>query len=81
MQLIDIKEELLDIFERITCIEKSKIDADENIMNLGIDSVLSLDIVMEVNTKFGTDLLSGMIYDYPTINKFSAYIHQELQKK
>jgi acyl carrier protein len=81
MQLVEIKEELLDIFARITFIEKSKIDADENIMNLGVDSVLSLEIVKEVNTKFGTDLLAGMIYDYPTINKFAAYVHQELKKK
>ena len=53
------------------------IDADENFINLGLDSITGVEWVQEINKQFGIHIAATKIYDYPTISELGAFIAKE----
>jgi acyl transferase domain-containing protein len=68
---------------RMVLAEKIKLDADEiqadvNLTEYGVDSILSATISQVVYEKFGVQVSAGIITEYPTLRELADYINQEL---
>lgn len=75
-----VKEELRNSLSEILYLEKEEIYDDLKFVNLGLDSVIGVEWVKEINKKYKTNLSATLIYDYPTLKEFSEYMENILDK-
>lgn len=74
-KLEEIKQQVIDIISQLLHVEKSELNVNENLKDLGVDSINAAEIVYEMNKVFGTNLDTTVIYDYVTIAALSDYIY------
>jgi amino acid adenylation domain-containing protein len=58
--------------------ERSEIDIDKKFIDLGLDSIIGVEWVKEVNKQYGTVIPATKVYDYPSIREFAGFIEKEL---
>lgn len=68
----DVKKILADI---LFC-DVSKINVNTNFVDLGLDSILSVEFVKTLNNKLGSKLNTVLIYDYSTVEKLAQYLSE-----
>jgi NADPH:quinone reductase-like Zn-dependent oxidoreductase/3-oxoacyl-(acyl-carrier-protein) synthase/2-polyprenyl-3-methyl-5-hydroxy-6-metoxy-1,4-benzoquinol methylase/acyl carrier protein len=54
--------------------EKGKIEGSQNFSELGIDSIIGIDLIEKINHHFNIRLSTIIIFEYPTILALSKYI-------
>jgi acyl carrier protein len=54
------------------------LDPGETFVNLGVDSIVGVEWINEINRLFGINLTATKIYNYPTINEFIEFICKEM---
>jgi acyl-CoA synthetase (AMP-forming)/AMP-acid ligase II/3-oxoacyl-(acyl-carrier-protein) synthase/acyl carrier protein len=52
----------------------SEIDERAKFLDLGVDSVVGVQFVQEINRAFRLRLKAGVLYDYPTLAELGAYV-------
>jgi polyketide synthase PksL/polyketide synthase PksR len=69
------------VLTRIVCkvlkLHSSQIDEDTPLFEYGIDSILGLNLIKELNGQLHTAIPTTILFDYPTINQFADYLKQE----
>ncbi|HEX9981683.1 MAG TPA: SDR family NAD(P)-dependent oxidoreductase [Thermoanaerobaculia bacterium] len=78
--LAELQQQLKVLLGTVLRIEPSVIDADQPLVDLGLDSFLGAELVVSINKKYGTELSHIRLYDYPTIRELSLFLEQELAK-
>ncbi|MDK1286865.1 non-ribosomal peptide synthetase [Pseudoalteromonas umbrosa] len=68
---------LFDIASAALDMTPSELDADESFADYGVDSILAIQILDEINAKFNVNLPATLLFDYPSIDTLSAYIIAE----
>ncbi|RLU00286.1 type I polyketide synthase [Ketobacter sp.] len=63
---------LQELFGRVTG-KGSDVDPEMPLMDLGIDSIMALEIKKQVEGDTGQAMKATLIFDYPTINKIAEY--------
>ncbi|MCG8673433.1 MAG: SDR family NAD(P)-dependent oxidoreductase [Pseudomonadales bacterium] len=58
--------------------ESETIDPELPLMDLGIDSIMALEIKKQLEAETGETVKATLIFDYPTINKISAHFAHTL---
>lgn len=58
--------------------EEESIDPDLGFFDLGFDSLMAVELKSFIEVRAGMALPTSVVFDYPTINKLSAYVAQEL---
>lgn len=61
--------------------KEDEVDPAAMFQDIGVDSISSVEIVREVNTKFGLNLDAVTLYDYPTTQDFYQYVLSKLKEK
>lgn len=56
---------------------KEQVDTRTNFARLGLDSAMSVYLVMELEDKVGLELSNEILVDYPTIELLSAYLAEQ----
>lgn len=51
-----------------------EIDEEKVFSSYGIDSILGVEIINKINSRYDIQLSAAKLYDYPTINSLSAYL-------
>lgn len=59
-------------------LETVRIDVSKKFIDLGLDSIIGVEWVHEINKKFGLSLEAAKLYDYPTVSELAEFIHKEL---
>ena len=59
-------------------IENNKIEADEKFVDMGLDSVIGVELIRKINERFNIELAATDLYNYPTVNTLSKYIYDQL---
>ncbi|MGN7995396.1 SDR family NAD(P)-dependent oxidoreductase [Chitinophaga sp. 22308] len=59
-------------------IESTQFDRDEKFIDLGLDSIIGVELLQKVNNCFHTDISVTDLYNYPTLNTLGAYIYSQL---
>ena len=66
-------DQLVDILR----VPKESVDANMKFTRLGLDSAMTIYLVMELEDKLKLELDHEMLADYPTITQLSAYLAQK----
>jgi len=70
---------LLDTCARMLGLEIRELDPEIPFQNYGMDSIIGINFIAELNNKY-PDLLSPMdLYRYPTLNKLADYLVETVQ--
>ncbi|MBD3314912.1 MAG: SDR family NAD(P)-dependent oxidoreductase, partial [Chitinivibrionales bacterium] len=57
--------------------EPNEVKPDKQFSDLGVDSIIAVDLIAKINEYFSIVLKTTVIYDYPNIESLSAHIHGE----
>ncbi len=55
-------------------VDADSIDVTAGLADLGLDSILAVELAREINTTFGTTLQAARLYDHPTIEALASFI-------
>lgn len=64
---------------KLAC-ENAEVDIDTNLTDFGFDSTEILLMMGELESKANVKLKSNSVWYYPTINKLSAFIEDEINR-
>jgi acyl carrier protein len=76
------KEEIsafcVDQLAEILRIQKDKVDVNTKFTRLGLDSAMTVYLLMELEDRLGLDLSAETFYDHPTVDDLSAHLAEKL---
>ncbi|WP_429865112.1 SDR family NAD(P)-dependent oxidoreductase [Bacillus thuringiensis] len=56
------------------------IDRDMNFIDMGLDSIIGVEWIKGINTRYSTSIPATKVYDYPTLREFTEFVRGELEK-
>ncbi len=59
-------------------VDSDQIDPGEPLFNLGLDSLMALELMVLLEKNLGIKLTESLVFEYPTIEALSGYFMQEL---
>lgn len=59
----------------------SRIDGDEDLLDLGIDSASAIQFLEILNEEIDGEVLITALFEYPTVNSLFAHATEEAQKR
>ncbi|MFI6847349.1 SDR family NAD(P)-dependent oxidoreductase [Kitasatospora sp. NPDC050467] len=65
------------IFEQLKLslkVDRTQIAADDAFMDYGIDSIIGVQLIQEINRKIGIDLATTDLFDHGSVNRLARYI-------
>lgn len=77
----DYQEELSKSLSELLYIETSRIEKNREFVELGVDSIIGVEWVRQLNKKYETNYAATVLYEYPTIEKLSAFVAKDWKKK
>lgn len=72
--VVEIREELRSHLAGILYCEADDVADDATFEDLGLDSILGLELIAMVNTRYGLTEPLESVYEYPTLGEFSMYV-------
>ncbi|BBB93406.1 MAG TPA: beta-ketoacyl synthase N-terminal-like domain-containing protein [Methylomusa anaerophila] len=75
-----LQAELTTILARVLDLKPSDVDIDAKFIDIGLDSIVGVEWIQEINTRFGTSIIATKVYDYPTVREFAGFLEKELNK-
>ncbi|MBU9709974.1 SDR family NAD(P)-dependent oxidoreductase [Paenibacillus sp. AK121] len=76
----ELQEELTASLAEALYMEQSEIEADRNFIDIGLDSIIGVEWIRNMNKRYGTSIAATKVYDYPTILQFTEFLAQEINK-
>jgi polyketide synthase PksL len=76
MSLEYIQNQVIEVVKNILRYKDNEISTELSFSELGADSISGVEIIRDINTRFGTHLEAAEIYNHPNIKKLSAYIQE-----
>nr|WP_226001950.1 SDR family NAD(P)-dependent oxidoreductase [Paenibacillus sp. BJ-4] len=73
-----LREELTSSLAEALYMEQSEIEADKNFIDVGLDSIIGVEWVRNINKRYGTSIVATKVYDYPTLLQFAEFLAQEI---
>ncbi len=61
-------------------LKPSEIDIDKTFVDLGLDSIIGVEWIKEINKKYGLEISATKVYDYTTIKKLAFFVEKEIEK-
>ncbi|MFJ5725462.1 acyl carrier protein [Streptomyces sp. NPDC093149] len=74
----DVVTELVTVLAGVLRLKPEKIDPEQTFRSLGIDSLLTVEFVATVNTRYGTAVKAAALLDHPTPLAFARHMAHEL---
>ncbi|WP_228552529.1 acyl carrier protein, partial [Paenibacillus polymyxa] len=75
-----LEKELIKSLAKSLSMDEKDIGRDDKFIDMGLDSIIGVEWVQDVNKRFGTAISATRVYDYPNIKEFSKYLAKELSK-
>lgn len=72
-----VQQTLFEVASNTLSIEQDELDAEESYADYGVDSILAVQMLEEINDKFELSLPATLLFDYPSIATLSNYIATE----
>lgn len=58
-------------------VDRARIDADDAFMDYGVDSIIGVRLIHEINERLGVDLATTDLFDHPSVRQLTAYVLDE----
>jgi acyl carrier protein len=68
----------VDQLAEILRIPKESVDVNAKFTRLGLDSAMTVYLLMELEDRLGLELSPETFYDYPTVDSLSAHLAENL---
>ena len=78
VELADIIRRLRQLVAKAFCIEQSRVPDGKKLVDLGLDSILAVELAKGISTEFRINLPAARLYDYPSVQHLSGYLAQLL---
>ncbi|MCJ8270210.1 MAG: methyltransferase, partial [Psychrosphaera sp.] len=75
-----VQQTLFEIASHALSIPHEELDAEDPYADYGVDSILAVQMLEDINEKFGLSLPTTLLFDYPSIATLSDYIATEHQQ-
>ena len=75
-----VQESLKQLLANALYLEISEINYHQKFIDLGLDSVVGVEWIANINQKYGLNIKATKLYDYPTLVDLTNYIVQILEK-
>ncbi|GGS92673.1 acyl carrier protein [Streptomyces sp. KD18] len=76
----DVLADVVGVLGDVLRIDAARIDPRQTFQSLGMDSLLTVELVAVVNARHGTAILPTDLYDHPTPESFAAQVAAELHR-
>ncbi|WP_116041227.1 acyl carrier protein [Amycolatopsis palatopharyngis] len=76
LEISAIRDELREHLAEVLYLDVSEIDDDTTFRDLGLDSVLGVELVSVINAKYNLTELVEAVFEHPTLNKLVSYISE-----
>ncbi len=73
-----VQQELKKDLSMLLQMNENDIGPDTAFIDLGLDSIVAMEWVKQINARYDILLKATKIYDYPNISELSVFIHEEL---
>jgi acyl carrier protein len=70
-----IREDLRTHLADVLYCDTGEIDDDATFKDLGLDSVLGVELVSVINTRYGLAETIDAVYEHPTLARLSGHVH------
>lgn len=70
-----IREDLRAHLADVLYCEIDEVADDATFKELGLDSVLGVELVSVINAKYGLSERIEVVYEHPTLNRLTDYVH------
>ncbi|MFF4407202.1 SDR family NAD(P)-dependent oxidoreductase [Streptomyces sp. NPDC001404] len=68
------------VFDRLAQalkVDRARIDADDAFMDYGVDSIIGVRLIHEINERLGVELATTDLFDHPSVRQLTAYVLDE----
>jgi acyl transferase domain-containing protein/D-arabinose 1-dehydrogenase-like Zn-dependent alcohol dehydrogenase/acyl carrier protein len=62
-------------------LSREEVDIDAKFVDMGLDSIIGVEWIKEINKRYHTSLPATRVYDYPSIREFVEFLNKELSEK
>jgi acyl carrier protein len=76
-----LEEELIRSLAQTLYMEESTIDREKPFVEMGLDSVVSVEWIQSLNKQYASNLKASSVYDYPTIRQLAGFLEKDLCKQ
>nr|AEC04357.1 polyketide synthase [Chitinophaga sancti] len=73
-----LKEELTRSLAGALSLLPGEISPDRNFVDMGLDSIIGVEWIHQINARYGTAVIVTKIYDHATINEFAKFLSSEM---
>jgi acyl transferase domain-containing protein/acyl carrier protein len=73
-----LRDELTESLAKALYMDSSQVDKDKKFVEMGLDSIVGVEWIRDINKKYGTSIAATKVYDYPTIREFAEFLQREL---
>ena len=74
----DIVRRLRQLVAKAFCVEPSRVPDGKKLADLGLDSILAVELAKGISTEFKINLPAALLYDHPSVQHLSSYVAQLL---
>ncbi|MEV0083432.1 acyl carrier protein [Saccharopolyspora sp. NPDC050642] len=71
-----IRDELRSHLAEVLYVEVAEVEDDATFQDLGLDSVLGVELVSVINAKYGLSEVVDAVFDHPTLNELADYVRE-----
>ena len=72
-----IKNKIKEILASVLYVESSELDENAPVKELGIDSILGVELINKLNNEYQLKINASELYNHPTLNKLAKFIEKE----
>lgn len=76
-----LQEDLVQMLSLHLDLQRSQIDVDASFGDLGIDSLVGVQWIRQINEKYGISLPAACVHEHPTVSRFAQHLLLNLQAK
>ncbi len=69
-----IKHQLRAVLAQVLLMDENTIDEQDPMADMGLDSILLVEVVKRINEDFGINIKTTLLYDHPTVVALSDYL-------
>ncbi|MEV0702951.1 acyl carrier protein [Saccharopolyspora sp. NPDC050389] len=71
-----IRDELRSHLAEVLYVEVAEVEDDATFQDLGLDSVLGVELVSVINAKYGLREVVDAVFDHPTLDRLADYVRE-----
>ena len=75
-----LQEELTRSFAEILYMKRNDVDVDKKFTDMGLDSIVGVEWIRAINSKYGISIAATKIYDHPSIRQLAEFLKKELKE-